>query len=276
MLGKLLKQELKATARTLVPLYIGMIVIAIIGGVQLRWNVNKQFHNMGNVIDPMFNMNINMVGIAGFVLFGLTIAVVVLTALIVIQRFHRNLLEAEGYLTLTLPVTHTQLIVTKALVALFWTICSTVVIGLSWLAIIMPVMAVEELVNQLIYEWNYWIAGQITGSMVLSVVMFLLNNLVGLTALILSVYLAMMIGQMEEFHKFQLAVSVVAFVAIHWIWTIVTSPISKYMAFSMMDNINHIADMMLMSSIVGIVGGLVQIGLFFFGTKWIMDRKLNI
>lgn len=270
MLGKLFRLEMKASARTIVPLYIGMFVVALIGGIRLRISISRALHQSGGV-DPFFNVMADSTGIAELILVAMTIAVMVMTVLIVIQRFHRNLLEQEGYLMMTLPVTHSQLILSKLFGALCWVICSIVVIGLSWLALVLPVVAVEELVNEFIYLWNYWV----TGPVMTTVIGYGVSGFISLVGLILLVYLSMMIGQLEQFHRYHMAVSVIAFVLIQWILGVIYSPVSG-MIVSHIVAADDILGVMQAVTIYKIITGSINCVLYFLGTKWLMQNRLNI
>lgn len=92
MLGKLLKYELKATSRTFLPIYGALILVAL-----------------GNRLFRMGNINLGF-GLTTAILVGLFVALGVLTLMVTIQRFNRNLLGDEGYLMFTLPVGPNQLI----------------------------------------------------------------------------------------------------------------------------------------------------------------------
>ena len=86
MLGKLLKYELKATSRVFIPLYIAILVVSIVNGLSLNLEI------------------LNIQGLATIVLMCLFISLFVITIVVTIQRFNKNLLKDEGYLMFTLPV----------------------------------------------------------------------------------------------------------------------------------------------------------------------------
>ena len=54
--------------------------------------------------------------IYGFLFFG----IMVVSLVVVIQRFYKSLLGDEGYLMFTLPVETWKLVMSKLLVAIFW------------------------------------------------------------------------------------------------------------------------------------------------------------
>ena len=97
MLGKLMKYELKACGRIFVPLYVAILVVAAIIGV---------FSN---------TESFQVASILIFILMALFIGLMVVTIVLIIQRFKKSLLEDEGYLMFTLPVSIKNLILSKYL-----------------------------------------------------------------------------------------------------------------------------------------------------------------
>ena len=88
MLGKLIKYEFKATGRTFLPLYGAILLVALIQRFLGRNNkgVFEELNTLGNFTN--------------LALVGLFIALVVITLIVTIQRFQKNLLSDEGYLSL--------------------------------------------------------------------------------------------------------------------------------------------------------------------------------
>ena len=141
MLGKLLKYELKASSRTLVPLYAGILILSIVCGSFFAAQANS-FINAGK-------MNI-FFGILYLLLFALLVAMSVLTVVSIVQRFYKNLLGDEGFLMFTLPVSSTMLLASKTLAAVFWTLASSIVGMLSlFLTMFIPILFIGEL------NWNW-------------------------------------------------------------------------------------------------------------------------
>lgn len=116
MLNKLLKYEIKATARLFLPLYLALLVFALI----------NRFLSPIKTIEPSNNFNLQI--LLGFLSMTIYIALIVgtfvMTLVIMIQRFYKNLLGDEGYLMFTLPVKSWKHIVSKLLIAVFWTVLS--------------------------------------------------------------------------------------------------------------------------------------------------------
>jgi hypothetical protein len=121
MLVKLMKYELKATARTLIPLYIALLTFAIINKIFIGTGLADRLEGFGSI--PF------ILSIFGY---GCTMAAVfIVTFFVIIQRFYKNLLGDEGYLMNTLPVTTTTNLISKLSIATLWNIISGFVAVLS-------------------------------------------------------------------------------------------------------------------------------------------------
>lgn len=120
MFGKLLKYEFKSIGKWYFALNAAVIAIAAILSFTIK-QFTQQADNagvFGTVIDKILPLTLSLT-------FGALIAGSLLsTLLIIINRFSKNIFGREGYLTLTLPVTSHQIILSK-LVASF--ICSLLI-----------------------------------------------------------------------------------------------------------------------------------------------------
>lgn len=101
---KLLKYEWKACARACLPFYGAIILVALI---------NHLLYSEA-VPDLLFGIPAAIMSMLYAVIFA---AVFVATAVILVQRFYKSLLGGEGYLMFTLPVSVTQHIFSKAIIA---------------------------------------------------------------------------------------------------------------------------------------------------------------
>ncbi|MEI7884485.1 MAG: hypothetical protein WCI30_03945 [Clostridia bacterium] len=117
MLGKLMKYELQASAKTFLPLYGVLLLFALVNRL-------------------LFNFSFGALqGIAITIYFGLMVAIAVLTIIVNIQRFYKTLLTEEGYLMFTLPVKTWQLVISRLFTAMIWVIGSGIVVMSSILII---------------------------------------------------------------------------------------------------------------------------------------------
>lgn len=122
MLGKLIKNEFKATGRIFFPVYILMVVVSICLKITMELSNGSGANN--NLISAL--------GLLFLFTFVLAIMAVTFgTVVIIMKRFYDNMLKDEGYLSFTLPVTVGQHLASKLIVSYVWVVTSAVVIFLS-------------------------------------------------------------------------------------------------------------------------------------------------
>ena len=124
MLGKLLKYELKRSARKFFPLVVGYMIVALIFSLMLRYGES--------VKSPNFLMIFIVVCIAYGIAVG---ALFTVGFTISLTNFHKTLFTDEGYLMLTIPVKPYYHIFTKFISSVIWSAASMVVFVLSLLLI---------------------------------------------------------------------------------------------------------------------------------------------
>lgn len=118
MVKKLFKYEFISYLRTLVPMYIILFAIGVFNRfIQI-------FENDHFSYDIVFNSSLIALIIS-------IIVCVVMTVIVGITRFHKNLYTSEGYLSFTLPVTSGQHIFTKLVTLVAFTAIGLVVIFAS-------------------------------------------------------------------------------------------------------------------------------------------------
>ena len=122
MLGKLTKYEIKATARIFLPLYAGLLLFALI---------NKVFIEINLLQTKMAFLS----AISGMIYFFIIVATFIITLVVMIQRFYKNLLSDEGYLMFTIPVTPSKHIISKMIVSILWAVVSVIAAVLSVLVL---------------------------------------------------------------------------------------------------------------------------------------------
>ncbi len=118
MVKKLFKHEIQAYTRPLIPMYLVLLGVALMGRfVQL-------FESETDAYSILFGSSIGAFVVSA-------IACLVLTTFFCIKRFYSNLFSSEGYLSFTLPVTSTQHILVKNTVAVLAQLASIIMIILS-------------------------------------------------------------------------------------------------------------------------------------------------
>ena len=124
MLGKLLKYELKRSARKFFPLVVGYMIVSLIFSLMLRYGES--------VKSPNFLMIFIVVCIAYGIAVG---ALFTVGFTISLTNFHKTLFTDEGYLMLTIPVKPYYHIFTKFISSVIWSAASMIVFVLSLLLI---------------------------------------------------------------------------------------------------------------------------------------------
>ena len=208
MLAKLLKYEAKATARSFLPIYLAILLFALINRVI---NPFDKVSDGVSVTVEGFSF-INMMRMASIVVyFALIVATIAMTFVIIIQRFYKNLLGDEGYLMFTLPVKPWQHIVSKLLISLMWIALSFIVIVSSVLVLINIDNLFGE-IGRLIREARGFFGDTL-------LILAPISALIGASYFIMTVYNALSIGHL--FNKHRILASFVAYLGIYMVGQIV-------------------------------------------------------
>lgn len=205
MLKKLMKYELKATARTFLPLFAVLILFSVINKLFFLINPNDFTIPQGLSMTVYF---ITLVGIG------------VATLLITVQRFYKNLLGDEGYLMFTLPVEPWQLVLSKLLISGFWCIASAVAALISIFVMMLGMNDLKLLAEAIAGAANNMRMALGTSPVPVFIELALLG-LLAVASWILVVYLSVALG--HQVHKNKLLASFGAFLVVTTIVQAVTS-----------------------------------------------------
>ena len=263
MLGKLLKYELKATSRVFIPLYIAILVVSIVNGLSLNLEI------------------LNIQGLATIVLMCLFISLFVITIVVTIQRFNKNLLKDEGYLMFTLPVSSKHLILSKYLTSLIWTFLSFVVAFLSFTIIFMiPTYKYFDF-SYFINEFNLLFSNMLNLNILGQFLKIILLMIISYTIFIFNVYLALSVGQLPIFNRFRNVSSFIGFLVINLLISYVQNIVDNASVnIEAIDNINYaissVTSIVSKGLNIAIVINLIIILVLFFATTYILDKKLNL
>lgn len=207
MLKQLLKYEFKATKRLYFGLYLALALLSVVLGVTFR-----QEHALAH--STSFQ---NLQVILMIVYVSVILAIAVLCFVNTVQRFCRNLLGREGYLMHTLPVTETQLILSKLLTSMVWVLCSGLV-GVVCITVMVSIGVLDAEVLGTV-NWDRWkqlwqmLYEELGPEFWVAMVWTILINLARLASLILCVYAACMIA--HQFKKQTMAVGILAFIGMN-------------------------------------------------------------
>lgn len=262
MLGKLLKQDFRATARIMLPLYAAVPVLGLFTNLITRLCENQNgflIRAIGALVSFVFSLSL--------------IAAVVTTVVLMILRFYRNLMTDEGYLMFTLPVSTTELIFSKLIVSVVWFLGTFAVDALG-LLVTGRFGSYQNAVHfQVTYTFGIPMTGAQSAGLIIEFVAFLLLCCI---ALCLMTYAAMAIGQ--SFKKNKGLMSVVFFFVL-WIGTrLVLTLIFGAFYGPASSAVNTMTVLQALWTVLGCacVGALAFCVGFFFLTHGMLRKHLNL
>lgn len=267
MLDKLLKYEIKATARLFLPLYLTILVFAMI---------NKFLFAIPNVGQSMSFKSIIMV-ISMVVYVTLFVGMMLMTLIVMIQRFYKNLLGDEGYLMFTLPVQSWKHILSKLTISMLWTIVSSIVAFCSILFIASKNISFSEIFNRLSMVFNQFLQYFGSSAYLISFEVIVLG-LLTLASTILTIYAAIALGHL--FNKHKLLASFGMYIVLTTISQIIMT-IASAIFFNQAifrPETNFIPSALLVNGILLLLisfYGAYTAG-YFILTNYILKRKLNL
>lgn len=258
MLSKLLKYEFKSTGRTFLPIYGTLLITSFLTRLFV---FNKDFSNS-------FFLSLFQVVISS--LFGfLLMAVCILTLVVSLQRFYKNLLGEEGYLSMTLPVRPWQHILCKSLTSLVWYIFSGIAAILAFVILAYEKGMLGDFFKAIVTLIR---RGSLNAQILTACGEFFLFAALGILAFTMMLYASMALGQLNankrlltSFGAFlalnflvQILMGVLGNLAVQWVF-----PMSSRWALNV-------------ALLLSIVVELFFLAGFFAITNYILSRKLNL
>ena len=264
MFGKLLKYDFRSMFKQFAFIWPAALVLALVNHFTLNSFVTSSSETRQTVS-----------GVAMLVYVAILIAMFIIAVIFIIQRFYKGLLGDEGYLMHTLPVKPWQLIGSKLLCAVVATFISVVVAILS-IFVIFPWGSedFQQIFDGLKYLFSHW--DRDATSVVIAILEGILLMLVSFAVGYLQLYLSMAVGHL--FNKNRVAMSVVAFIAINAVIGMVSDFLPDFdvvFNFAFDPNVRGI-DQFHRGVWIVIIGELVVSAIFFAGTNFILQKKLNL
>ncbi len=272
MLGKLIKHEFQASSRLM-----GLMVICALfvsGITSLSYALDIVWFQVTST----------------FLLIISAVAVVIFTYVVVSVRFFKSMYSQEGYLTMTLPVSSSNLLGAKVIVSLVWLIVSILVcVGMAALFLLLlysgdgsqffsSIMVIFKTVDVSI--WIQYIA------------FFGGTLLVGMIVFLGQVFFAITLANTAAFQRYSIVSAVFLYLGISLVMSTVESILTLFIpiGFQMTtEGLRLVGNNMLgmlvtpnsvtMSATVGLGGfifQLVEIVALFFGTSQLIKHKLCI
>lgn len=224
MLGKLLKYEFKSTARIFLPLY----------GILLGFALLSRFSIAG--MDTSLSNNRLIETLMGITIFGYVMVIfstLIVTFVIVVQRFYKNLTGDEGYLMHTLPVSTHKLLQAKLVAAICWEFLSGVAIVISMFMLFLNAGWMRDIAEAFGEIGGYFaetVAEIGGGRMALIIGELVLLMLIATIAGTLVIYAAISIG--HTFKKHRVLGGAAAFIGLQMVTQTVTGMVTGSLSFA--------------------------------------------
>ena len=274
MLGKLMQYEIKSCGRIFFPFYIMGLIFSLIAALFI--NFDNYEHNFSVLY---------IVGIfAGLALF---IAAIVLTILLIVQRFNKGLLEDEGYLMFTLPVSQKTLVLSKFLTSLLFIILTSIV-GMIWIALV-SVMVGYKMSDVIDFGYGLKNMGSILSKYAGGILFYILSYIVNYSVFILTIYLAITICHLPKLSKHKVLSGLVAMIVLTIIQSAIGGIFDYFMTSSRVEAIVNLDILFL--NVDKLFGTILSVGSYeigililnvvialalFFGTTTLLEKKLNL
>ena len=242
MFWNLVRYEFKNVNKWYLALYGAVLALSALIGVQAS--------SLKSIDTP--DQQMIMLVFLALVFGGLIITLSISTLILIIRRFKGSVYDRQGYLTLTLPVSEHQIILSKLLGAFIWSLASTLVFILSIYIILVLTGANFLDIFSLEYLFKFYM-----DSFWLSVISFILSTVAG----ILCIYLAISIGQL--FNEYRTALAVLAYIVIQTILGFVGLNLRIDIDYNWMISFEIVKDLILSVA-------------FYLGTYYILKNKVNL
>lgn len=268
MLGKLFKHEWKTASKMLLLVHAFVLLFAVLSRIYLEicggLNAISDMNSAASIV--AFTMILLMV-------FGI-ISAAFFTYVYVAYRFYKNVFTDQGYLTNTLPVTPMQIIVSKGLVGVIWSVIDMIVLSAALMILIADGRVFADIIDFLGHipydSMMFWL---VLISMILSPFIMALQG-----------YFCVAVGNLFGGHKVLGAIGVfIGTYTVEQIISIVIMAFTGYQLFNtshtstnveigiqtMMDSLNS-------TVIVSLIFSILCAAVFWFVTKYIVTKKLNL
>ena len=274
MLRKLMKHEFRATGRMMLPMFLLVLVTAVGANLSTRRLLETD------------NGALNTLGMLLLIAFTLAITgVCIMPLVLMIDRFHKNLLRDEGYVMMTLPVSVHQHVWSKLLVSMIWFVATGVVVFLAFVILAYEVglaqqffTGLAELLRQVRVGDYYLELGSVVGIGVEVLVLLALSCAGGC----LQIYAAMAIG--HSFANRKVIWSVVVFFGSQFALQLLGGLLVTLMEATGLDaaltqalpKIDSQVGATMLLLFVLIVCALIFAAVFYFLTTYFLKKRLNL
>lgn len=281
MLGKLLKYDIKALWKMMLPLILSVLGTSVVGTIALRVIVemsNSPVNHSNSMNNPFSGLFMLSLGMLVFVAVMALIAFDVIATVFILYRYYKNLFTDEGYLTFTLPVTTDQILLSKIINGVLWSVISLIVtiIGGGLIVVLGSGVSWGRIANELIDEIQN-ILHYMGLNGVLVTVETILSGIFALIYSLLLCYLSITIGSTVA-RRHKVLASIGIFFGIQFALSIATSFVSFIPTLYMASAVSTTAASWTvhLTAVINLaIQAAVAVGSYFI-CRAILTRRLNL
>lgn len=260
MLGKLLKYEVPAMGRKILPLYAAWAVTALLLGLSTQSAESKSEF---------------IVAISGLLYAIVATAILVMTVILIVQRYSNSLLGDEAYFNHVLPVSASAHIGNKLISATLWVFVTVLVailtgllIGIGALIVSGDKFSLSELIQSLMEaEFNF---PKHFGLIVLEILILTMGSVV---KTVMQIYAAITIGHQAANHT--TLASIGAYILVLMFEAMVGRMIMPILISA---GLNEAEGIMTITKVFfpALIVTLAFAAIYFFVCKYLMEKHLNL
>lgn len=274
MLGKLLKYDFLSTGRILFPIYLAMIGMGALFGLSL----NKG--TLSFLVNGTGSLRFNTFTVVSGVVFASVILMgALVTLVLIIQNFYRNLLGSQGYLMFSLPVKIRTHVTEKGLSGAIWVFLGGLCGLLSLMILLLTGAGPANLITPdkiLNIEYSRYLS---ESGLALYILQLILIAILSAAAMVMKIYASIAIGHLWNGHRAAgAALAYIAFGAIR-------SALMNITHLNIFHTDNWVEKTLLFTNGAGAAHrillyiGIIQLGillLYWAITSAILTKKLNL
>ena len=276
MILKLFKYDFMNIGKKLIPFYIAALVIGIINRFLLFTTDISRMERENNFL-AMFGSPLLY-----FAYFAVVFGIFCMTVFVIITRYSSSIYGNEGYLTNTLPLKPSQIILAKLINFLIWIFISYFVIFVSLFILFPFEFFIRNIIkdSEFYQDLNTMVKEFFSSKYIFISILQLIYNFFAHVQSILIIFLSIAIANL--FKSYKVVVGVIAF----FIISIIFSFISASVTYSAMRNLDVpvmygdidpiIFTSLRNGSITSILYSLISSVLLFFGVHYLHTHNLNL
>ncbi len=269
MLRKLLKYDLKANYLCLLVCYAVYMALTIAFSLNMRGLIRQEMFGAADSAGMVPESVWMFTTISLTVLWGgAMIGLMILTFVLIIRRFYTNMVSDQGYLSLTLPVSTRQHMLSKLISGLLFELLTTAVlvagfIVTGWIIDILPILS--RFGDLFVYMWD-----EITDYYG---IVYYLDVAVNAVRGLLMIYFSICVGQLFNKHKVWGAIG--TYLGLVIVLELFMGILALIIGFSPSGSLVWLASLT-GGSWGNLIFKVVQSGVYFFLGAWILEKKANL